>query len=127
MILGSIIGPFRFSAKFVKKMSFACLLVLNSRKMKYLIFLHTEDLFIFNFQLSISVSEISRNCANKYLIFLEFKNSVHAKGTSFQNFTKYRHFSHVTKNRFFKYLNLPRKANSNFCGNLYKYYFRYQI
>ena len=36
-----------------------------------------------------------------------------------------RHCSHVTKNRFFKNLNLRRKADRNFRGNLLKNYFRH--
>ena len=36
----------------------------------------------------------------------------------------YRHFSHVTKSRVFKNLNLRRKADRNFRGNMLKNHFR---
>ena len=36
-----------------------------------------------------------------------------------------RHFSHVTKSRIFKNLNLRRKTNCDLCDNLLKNHFRY--
>ena len=39
--------------------------------------------------------------------------------------TDYRHFSHATKRNIFRNLNLRRKANRKFCGNLRENYFKH--
>ena len=50
-----------------------------------------------------------------------FEANVGQQVTLFLN----RHFSHVTKIRIFKNLNLRKKADHSFCGNFLKSHFRH--